>query len=318
MDELWQRFRTFWTPVLWGVGVFLAGLIAVHVVSDDPEAGRTQNASIASTIKSRSAPTQGQIDAVRKNTDGDEAHDASRHGLSTLVLEWAKRIDQRHGEGDDGVRVAVAQALTAAILRGAPPGDASAFDGDAAAAAQAKSRYDQLLEERLTLLKTLDPNVGFSRLQADIVQELSVRANRADVDVGVEEFGLSQITSVDRAELPRRLLNLALIAQVVDAAIRSGVRSIDGVAIQSPELGMQVQGPDAFLSEWPVQIDLTGDPQAMKAILSALTDPARPTALGSCLWKGSGKKDGLVKASMKIYSVRVVPGAALDLEAEPQ
>ena len=24
MDELWQRYRTFWTPVLIGVGVFLA------------------------------------------------------------------------------------------------------------------------------------------------------------------------------------------------------------------------------------------------------------------------------------------------------
>ena len=29
MDELWQRYRTFWTPVLIGLGVFLIGVIAV-------------------------------------------------------------------------------------------------------------------------------------------------------------------------------------------------------------------------------------------------------------------------------------------------
>ena len=37
MDELWQRYRSFWIPVLIGLGVFLIGLIAVHVISDDPE-----------------------------------------------------------------------------------------------------------------------------------------------------------------------------------------------------------------------------------------------------------------------------------------
>ena len=33
MDELWQRYRAFWTPVLWGVGVFLAGLIVVSTTN---------------------------------------------------------------------------------------------------------------------------------------------------------------------------------------------------------------------------------------------------------------------------------------------
>ena len=76
------------------------------------------------------------------------------------------------------------------------------------------------------MLRTQDPNVAFSRIKADVVQTLSVRANRADVDVGTsaEEFGLGSIASVDRAELPRRLANLALIATVLDVAIRENVR----------------------------------------------------------------------------------------------
>ena len=48
MDELWQRYRSFWTPVLIGLGVFLVGLIVVHVVSDDPEAA---NSKLVSTSR---------------------------------------------------------------------------------------------------------------------------------------------------------------------------------------------------------------------------------------------------------------------------
>jgi hypothetical protein len=317
MDELWQRYRTFWTPILWGVGVFLAGLVVVHVLTDDPAAGAGQNASLSSAIKQRSAPTPAQIASVKANVDGREG-DAARPGLAKRAQEWAQRIDQRHGEEEDVLRAAVKQSLDAAILRSAAPGDASAFEGDPVAAAQARSRRDQLLEERLTLLRTLDPNVGFSRLQADVVSELAVRANRADVDLGAEDFGLSAITSVDRADLPRRLLNLALIAQVVDVAIRAGVRSIDAVSLLSPDVQLQVQGADAFLSEWPLQVDLTGDPRSLKAVLTMLTDPARPTALGTSSWKHSGKKDGLVKAQMKVYSVRSSPAAPLNLEAEAE
>jgi hypothetical protein len=306
MDELWQRFRTFWTPVLWGVGIFLAGLIVVHVVTDDPEAAAKANENTAKQLKKRVTPSPAQIRAAR--TSADE--------LSGRVAAWAKRIDQRRGLDQDPYEASVAQALRAALLRGTSPADPAAFDGDTAAAAQANARYQSLLTDRLALLKSQDPNVSFSRLKADVVSELALRANRADVDVSDEEFGLGAVASVDRADLPRRLQNLALIATVVDAAIREGVRSVDAVTILQPEVHGAHAGPEGFLQQWPVKIDMTAAPGALAALLNLLTDPAAPTPLGWTTWKAAGKVDGFVKAEWKVYSVRVNPQAKLGLENE--
>ena len=88
------------------------------------------------------------------------------------------------------------------------------------------------------------------------------------------------------------------------------------MAILSPEVRSQAQGPEPFLQEWPVKIDLTGPPEALTEILNVLTDPARPTALGYVSWRHTGKKDGLVKSEMKVYSLRVRPEAPLGLETE--
>lgn len=308
MDELWQKYRTFWIPVLYGVGAFLAGLIVVHIFTPDPDAGRSENDGRAKAIKKYQAPTESQIRGTKANTEA----------LQKDVARWAHKLDQRHGESEDLIEASVIQALRASVLRGASPVDDARFDGDKAAAAQADARYQQLLPDRMAMLRSQDPNVSFSRVKADVVQELLVRANRADVDLGggAEEIGLGAIASVDRADLPRRLANLALIATVVDVAIREGVRSIDSVSILPPEVRTASQGPDSFLSEWPVKIDLTGTPEALTAVLNMLTDPDRPTALGASTWKQTQKKDGNVRAELKLYSVRVRPEAQLGLETE--
>jgi hypothetical protein len=308
VDELWQRFRTFWTPVLWGIGVFLAGLIAVHVMSPDPEAGVRSNAQLSSAIAKTPAPVAAQISRT------NEAADL----LEERVLALASRLDQRRGEGKDPeqkdlVRTAAADALAAAILRGA--GDPKDFDGDAAAAAEARTRYDRALEETLELLRTQDPNVGYSRLQAEVVQELSVRANRADVDVEEGEFGLASVTSIDRADLPRRLSNLALVARFVDLAVRSGVRSIGAITFPTSDAGEQ-GASDAFLSLWPVRVSTTARPEALRRILDVLTDPERPTAVGPSTWEVPGRKSDLVQCSMTLYSVRARPTQPLRLETE--
>jgi hypothetical protein len=292
VDELWQRFRTFWTPVLWGLGVFLAGLIVVHVLTPDPESGRRRNENLARDLKGRAAASSGQIGAASENADA----------LGDRALALASRLDQRRGEGRDPeekdlVRAAVTEAIGAAFLRG---GGLDGFDGDASAAAEAKARADRAIEESLALLRTQDPNVGYSRLQDEVVSELATRANRADVDVEAEEFGLSSITSVDRASLPQRLLNLALLARVVDEAIRAGVRSIDRVALP-PILG----GEDPVVSEWEVEVAMTGEPAALARVLDAVTDPARPVVLGNSQWKSVGRKSDLVQATMRLASVRV-------------
>jgi uncharacterized protein YgbK (DUF1537 family) len=306
MDELWQRFRTFWTPVLWGLGVFLAGLIAVHVATDDPEAGEAANKRAASILSSRVTPTSEQVAAARQRADELEAR----------VADMAKRLDQRRGAGGDPYEAAVSQALRAAVLRGSSPADPQAFDGDAAAAAQADARYRTLVADRLALLSSQDPNVSFSRLKADVVSELALRANRADVDVSDEEFGLASVTSVDRGDLPRRLQNLALVAVVVDAAIREGVRSVDAVSIQPPEVHGASAGAEGFLAQWPVKIDMTGSPAALTALLDLLTNRDTATPLGQTTWKQTGKPDGNVRAEWKVYSVRVNPQATLGLESE--
>jgi hypothetical protein len=306
MDELWQRFRTFWTPVLWGLGIFLAGLVVVHVITDDPEAAAKANANAANQLQRRVVPSPAQIRAAKASADDLTARNAA----------WAKRLDQRRGLDQDPYEASLAQALRAALLRGSSPADPAAFDGDTAAAAQANARYTSILSDRLALAKSQDPNVAWSRIKADVVSELSLRANRADVDVVDEEFGLGAVASVDRADLPRRLQNLALIATVVDAAIRQGVRSIDAVTILSPEVHGAHAGAEGFLSQWPVKIDMTATPDALAALLNLLSDPAAPTPLGWTTWKQAGKVEGFVKAEWKVYSIRVNPQAPLGLETE--
>ena len=147
------------------------------------------------------------------------------------------------------------------------------------------------------------------------MQELAVRANRADVDVDVEEFGLS-IASVDRSSIVRYLANLALVATVLDVAIREGVRSVDSIVLLPSEIRGSVEATDPFLQEWPVKIDITGPPEALTAVLDLLTDPRRPTVFGSTSWRQVARKEGLVKGEFKLYSVRVRPAAALGLEKE--
>jgi hypothetical protein len=58
------------------------------------------------------------------------------------------------------------------------------------------------------------------------------------------------------------------------------------------------------------------DPRALLEVLSMLTEPSRPTALGTCTWKTNGKADGLVRATMRLYSLRVQPTAAIGLDTE--
>ncbi len=312
MDELWQRFRAFWIPVLWGTAVFLVGLIVVHMASDDPDQGMTANDTASSQIKRRVAPTTAQIEAARSKAEA----------FGKSVTDLSKVLDERRGVEVDPYEAPVEQALRAAVMRGGEREGADGpwharredFDGDADAARQAEARCQSLVKDRVTRLRSLDPNVSWSQLKADVVSELAQRANRADVEVVDEEFGLGAVSSVDRAELPRRLLNLALVATVLDLAIRQGVRSIDAVTIQPPEARGEAGGPDAFISEWPVKIDLTGTPQALTAILNLASDPAAPIPLGTTTWKASGKKDGLVKAETKFYSVAVKPDALLGLE----
>jgi hypothetical protein len=311
VDELWQKYRSFWVPVLYGVGAFLLGLIVVHALTDDPETGRSQNESRVKGIERRTAPSAAQIKGARENTEA----------LRARAAGWAARLDQRHGESEDPLEAYVAQALRAAILRGSATADEARFDGDRTAAAQAAARYEQLLKDRIEIVRSQDPNISFSRVRADVVQELLLRANRADVDLGpaIEEIGFTAaaIPSVDRADLPRRLANLALVATVLDVAIREGVRSIDNVTLLPTDPTLAAQGPDSFLSLWPVKVDVTGPASAVAAVLNALTDPERPTPLGTTVLRRSTQsKDGLVKAEFKVYSVRVQPEAPLGLETE--
>lgn len=308
MDELWQRYRAFWTPVLWGVGVFLAGLIVVFVLTDDPDAGQKANQNLIASIGRKTAPTSAQISTTKANA---EIYDGR-------VKQWAPLLDQRNGEADP-LKAGVHQALVAAFLRGTEPADPARFDGDTAAAAQANATFQELEGPILASLQQQDPNVSFSRFKAYVVQELALRANRADVDVGpgAEEFGLASIASVNRAELPWRVTNLALIATLSDIAIREGTQTIESIVIQPPEVRGSSTGPEPYVSEWPVSFSVKATPECLAALVDVVTDPKHPRALGrSTIEQSATKSEGYVRGDLKVYSLLVRPEVSLGLESE--
>jgi hypothetical protein len=304
VDELWQRYRTFWIPVLIGLGVFLVGLIVVFTVNDDPDdIGRNLNKD-ASRLKGMTIPARGQADAIRRNAE------SRRKRIAVL----AQRLDQT-GLAADPVAAAAAQALEAAILRGG--GGPAVFDGDAAQADAAQKRYERTLRDRVDLLKTGDPNVGFSRVLNDVWSEMRVRANRADVDLNADQLGFGAVATVNRSTLLPHLLNLALVARVADLAIRSGVRSIEEVRFEH----RVNPGPDAFLREWPLTVTVTGEVDSFRPLLAVLTSETRTTVLGGVRIapaKRAAGGEGIAELSVTAWSVAVRPDATLDLPSEEE
>jgi hypothetical protein len=302
VDELWQRYRTFWTPVLIGLGVFLVGVIVVFIVNDDPEDVKRGVDAEGRKVTRMVQPSGPQINATKENAEARRAR----------VQRLAARLDQT-GLGKDPLEVAVAQALTAAVLRGG--GGPDAFDGDAGAAASARARYERMLRERVDLLRTGDPNVGFGRLRDEVWSELRVRANRADVDLDADQLGFAAVQSVNRATLLQRTLNLALAARVVDAAIRSGVRAVSEIRFENRANG----GPESFLLEWPVTFTLAGRMDSLRPVLALLADPSHTTPVLHTLFappRRAGAPEGTVELTITASSLRVQPDASLDLPSE--
>lgn len=324
MDELWQRYRSFLTPVLIGLGVFLVGLIVVHTISDDPEAWAKRVQGEASVVRRQVEPDKKKINAQRKNRDALEAR----------VRDWSARLDQAHGAiGVDAILdVIVADTLRSSILRGIDPLTLAGalanpesgttrqllepFGGDAVAAGKALARYETVRVDRLSLLRTGDPNVGFSRLLSDVTSEIRVRANRADVELNSEVLGHGGVTSVTRAVLAQRLLNLARITQILDLAIRQGVRAITEVRIEQK---LNPLGDDVFVREWPFTVTLQGDMVSLRPILSWLTDPKNPLPiqhLELAQPPRTSPLEGLAQLTVKASSVLVRPDAGLNLDQE--
>ena len=322
MDELWQRYRSFWTPVLIGLGVFLVGLIAVHVMSDDPEAASANLQSAGGNLGRMTEPTRAQTKNWPQNVEA----------YRTRVEDFAARLDQ--AKGQDPYEYAVDTSLQAALLRGcdpdqmrkaiAQPGAGSseaclyAFEDDAVQAGRALARYETIRLDRLTLLRTGDPNVGFCRLLNDVTSELGMRANRADIEIRPDVLGYEGVTSVTRASLPQRLLNLALVSQIVDLGIRTQIRSIEEVRFDQR---VAVESGVTFLRQYPVTFTLRGDMASLRPILSLLTDPAKPVALTHLALtqppRGS-PLEGIVQLNATAASVVVRPEASLELDKEDQ
>lgn len=300
MDELWQRYRPFWRPVLIGLGIFLVGLIAVHIVTPDPDDAAARAAAERSALTSLVLPKSDVGTILRAN--------AEAFGESVKRLGTA--FDPAAG-GSDFVQHYVRQALIAAFARGGA--GAEAFEGDAAAAAQALRDAERLAVERTALFRAGNPNVAFSSLLSDVWGALRTRANRADMDLEADLLGFGAVTTVSRADLDRRLANLALVARIVDVAIRGGARSLDTVDFENPRSA----GPDAFLQEWPVKITLTAPATCVEAILDLVTDARQPTPVGTLVAQQPPRAKsatGLVELTMTLDSLAVKPAAALNLD----
>ena len=322
MDELWQRYRSFWTPVLIGLGVFLLGLIVVHIVSDDPEAANGKLVSTSRSLGKMTEPSNAQTKNWPLNAEA----------YRERVAEFAARLDQAGGQ--DAYEYAVQVSLQAAILRGAEAdalraavanpdapssGDVLApFEYDPVQAGRALARYEAIRLDRLTLLRTGDPNVGFSRLLNDVTTELGMRANRADIEIRPDALGYEGVTSVTRASLPQRLLNLALVSQIVDLGIRSGIRSVEEVRFDQR---VTLDGGEVFLRQYPVTFTVRGDMTSLRPILALLTDPAKTVALTHLALSQPPRGtplEGIVQLNATATSVVVRPEASLELDKEDQ
>lgn len=315
MDELWQRYRTFWTPVLIGLGVFLIGLIAVHVMTDDPEDAARALAMERTKLARKVEPTRQQIESQKRLVAQ----------LSADVEAWAPRLDQGGASKSDVIELAVDQALRASFLRGATSAEAKSestlarkyFGGDEVAAGIAMRKFEKTRSERIDTLRTADPNVGFSRVLMDVWSDLKVRANRADVEMRADRLGFASVTSVTRATLPQRLLNLALVARIVNASIVGGIEVVEQIQVDRP----QPVSADEFLSEWWVDFTLTGPMSAVRSVLGLAVDPEDPITLGDTSVttpRGGSSLDGRAQLRMKAYSIRVQPEVDLRLGQEEE
>jgi len=325
VDELWQRYRTFWTPVLIGLGVFLVGVIVVHILSDDPEVSKGRVITAQRKLKAMKAPSPQKATTLRRRGEGLRDDLVGPEGSTTGG--WAARLDQVRGDRKNLIAVAAEQALRAAIVRGAPESEAQSasalkarFDGDEVAAEKAYRRFKRLVDQHRETLRSGDPNVAFSRLLSDVWSEIRIRANRADVEFQpqAEQLGFGNIASVDRATLPARVLNLALAARVADVAVRQGVESIDTIIVTA---NVEAGNPGDFISLWPISFSLTGEMAAVKQLLDLLTDPADPvpletTRLVQARRRGGKTANGLVQFSVSASSVLVRPDADLRLDVE--
>lgn len=291
MDELWQRYRTFWRPVLLGLGVFLLGLIVVHILTPDPDAG----ASRVSSAKRRLAELVEPNALAAKELKGD----VGTFGDSAQRL--AAALDPS-AAGKDTLTVLVTQTLEDAF--------------DAAGSEEGAREAKRLSTDRVNLFRTGNPNVAFSALLSDVWGVLRSRANRADMDLDAESLGFSNVPSITRGELLRRLSNLALVTRVTATAIRTGGVSLDEVRFENPR-----GQPEGFLQEWPVTVVLTVPTRCVEAILETLTDPRHPVPIGTTLIQQPRKMkpaQGIVEMTLLVDSVAVNPAASLNLDLEEE
>ena len=316
MDELWQRYRTFWTPVLIGIGVFLVGVIAVHILSDNPQVASKRVASEKRKLKRMKAPDKSKAAILKQRGEA----------LKEETRAWAKRIDQTGAKPGEEAIAAATQALRASLLRGASDDIArkpalfkAHFDDDEVAAAKAYKRFQHAVETHSQLLRSGDPNVAWSQLLSGVWSDLRVRANRADVEIGpaADQLGFGAISSVSRATLAARVLNLALIARVVDVAIRNGVESIDQLHVPTT---IEPGGPQAFIMLWPVEVSILGNLHAVKQVYDLLTDPAHPVPLEGTRFiqpkRSTDGQPGLVQFSFRASSTIVRADISLGLDVE--
>ena len=313
VDELWQRYRSFWTPVLIGFGVFLVGLIAVHIASDDPKVDAAKLSKERSKVKNMQRPDPTKATTLEARGDA----------LRTQARAWAQRLDPSGGTSGKELPLAVEDALRASILRGASDEEAAnperlkaRFDDDATAADKAYKRFLSLRDAHVEALRGGDPNVAGSQLLSDVWNELRIRANRSNVEIGPAalQLGFGSIGSVSRATLGSRVLNLALVARIVDTAIRNDVERIDQISVPT---AVDPAGAQEFMVLWPVEVVLVGDMAAVKQVLDMLTDPAHPIPFESARLmqpkKSTGRR-GLVQLGLKVDSVLVRPDVSLNLE----
>lgn len=314
MDELWQRHRTFWTPVLLGLGVFLVGLIVVHIVTRDPEREARLMQGEANRLSSMQRPSGDLMRVLRERANKFEAQS----------VNWAGRLDASGSAGAQTIENGVERALRATFLRGADNAEAAQasrlsarFDDDTTQAERAWRRYEALLPELGDLLRNGDPNVAFSRLLNEVWAVMRVRANRADMEIS-DLLGFTTVSSVNRSTLPVRVATLALVTELVDEGLRNGMQAFDLIKI---EANVTPDQPEAYLTEWVLGLGMEGPYGAVLAVLDRLAGeqrafPMLAASVAQPRQRGGKSPDGTVRFEATVGTAVVRPMARLGLEKE--
>lgn len=271
MDSIWQQHRTFILKILGGLGVCLL----IYIVWSSVSGPGVERITAGSKLAARDI---GQIDVP-----SSEAEDAVAERARIL----AARIEytgQRIGEtrtGDD-----LRDSLIREILKRIGRDD------------EEKVR-SVLTTARRTPLGTMTELIDETR------EHLITKAGYQNVLID-EDLGFATL-DLEAAELPRYLLTLRLIIDFCHIAIEERVYEVRQIGISPPPIG-RFQGEEAFVREYPLNVQFRGSSESVLRVIARLNRPDAMIPIAGVRRIGRDRSDrnpDTILADMDLLALRV-------------